>query len=301
MIVTYISILVLVFIIIRSIVELIQIIVYGTIPKKQVLTNAFQRLEGRKKSSYSSTLTNRTLKSELSKYTQTILACLVAFTVAFFLFRTFLPSLLIAALGLFYPKLKSLRDEKKLKDIMLLQFREAILSMASSLKAGSSLQIALQRCETDLERELQFQKDTPMLDALNKINGDIQLGKSVDEVLLDFKRTTDLEDIHQFIDAIVITRSKGGNLADVINNTTESISDKILIQQEIKLATSQKRMEAGILTFMPVGLVAILMVLNPGYMQPMYETTLGTILLFMAVIMLIANYFIGRKITNIDI
>jgi tight adherence protein B len=43
------------------------------------------------------------------------------------------------------------------------------------------------------------------------------------------------------------------------------------------------------------------MVLNPGYMQPMYETTLGTILLFAAIIMLIANYFIGRKVTHIDI
>jgi len=301
MILTYLSIFILVIVIIRTVVELVQIIIYGTVPKKQVLTKAFQRLEGRKRSSYNLATKDKSVKGLASKYIQTILACLVAFMVAYFLFRSLLPSILIGALGLFYPKLKARRDEKKLKDIMLLQFREAILSMSSSLRAGSSLQTAFQRSESDLERELQFQRDTPMLDALKKINGDIQLGKSIDEVLLDFKRENDLEDIHQFIDAIVITRSKGGNLADVINNTTESISDKILIQQEIKLATSQKRMEAGILTFMPVGLVAILMVLNPGYMQPMYETTLGTILLFLAVVMLIANYFIGRKITNIDI
>jgi len=301
MILTYLLIFILIIIIIRTVVELVQIIIYGTVPKKQVLTKAFQRLEGRKKSSYNISAKNKSIKGLASKYIQTILACLVAFMLAYFLFRSLLPSILIASLGLFYPKLKARRDERKLKDVMLLQFREAILSMSSSLRAGSSLQTAFQRSESDLERELQFQRDTPMLDALKKINGDIQLGKSIDEVLLDFKRENDLEDIHQFIDAIVITRSKGGNLADVINNTTESISDKILIQQEIKLATSQKRMEAGILTFMPVGLVAILMVLNPGYMQPMYETTLGTILLFLAVVMLIANYFIGRKITNIDI
>ena len=98
-----------------------------------------------------------------------------------------------------------------------------------------------------------------------------------------------------------MTRTKGGNLADVIHNASESISDKILIQQEIKLATAQKRMEAAILTFMPVALVIILMVLNPGYMQPMYDTTLGTILLFTAVIMLVINFFIGRKVTNIDV
>ncbi|GAJ98816.1 type II secretion system F family protein [Geomicrobium sp. JCM 19055] len=98
-----------------------------------------------------------------------------------------------------------------------------------------------------------------------------------------------------------MTRTKGGNLADVIDNTAESISDKIMIQQEIKVATAQKKMEASLLTFMPVGIVVILMMLNPDYMQPMYDQTLGTFMLFAAVLMLIANYFIGRKVTNIDV
>lgn len=43
------------------------------------------------------------------------------------------------------------------------------------------------------------------------------------------------------------------------------------------------------------------MMLNPDYMQPMYDQTLGTFMLFAAVLMLIANYFIGRKVTNIDV
>lgn len=298
---TYILIVLLSLIIIHSIYALIQLIVYGGIPKEKVLTKAFQRLEGRKKSKGRLGFNKPSAKNAVSNYIQTILVCFGIFLVAYFLFRSFLPSILLAAIGLVYPKFRAIQNEKKVRDIMLLQFREAILSMANSLKAGASLQIALKRSETDLERELKFQKNRPMLDALNSINNDIQLGKPIEEVLLDFKRSSNIEDIHQFIDAIVITRSKGGNLADVINNTAESISDKILVQQEIKLSTSQKRLEAGVLTFMPAGLVIILMVVNPGYMKPMYDTTLGTILLFMAVLMLLANYFIGRKITNIQI
>lgn len=300
MLVTYLLILCLIFIIIRSVVELTQVIIYGAVPKKHVLGKAFQRIEGKKKNVYKEQ-PRKPVTHMVSKYLQTILVCVGIFFLALFLFRSILPAALLSALGLLYPRVKSASDKKRLEEKMLLQFREAILSMSSSLKAGSSLQTALQRCETDLSRELQLQKERPMLDALNKMNGDVQLGKPIEEVLLDFKYEHELEDIAQFIDAIIMTRTKGGNLADVIANTSESISDKILIQQEIKLATAQKRMEAGVLTFMPVGLVVVLMVLNPGYMQPMYDTTLGTILLFAAVIMLIANYFIGRKVTNIDI
>lgn len=302
MVLTYVAILLLLYIIVRSVIELTQIIVYGSVPRKEVLTKSFQRLEGKKKSNYTSiSRGNSSLSQKYVNYFQTILVCFVVFMLALFLFRSILPALLLSLLGLLYPRLKSSQDKKRIQNKLLLQFREAILSMASSLKAGSSLQTAIQRCEIDLERELQFQKEKPMLEALEKMNGDIQLGKSIEEVLLEFKNEHDLEDIDQFIDAIIMTRTKGGNLADVIHNTSESISDKILIQQEIKLATAQKRMEAGILTFMPVGLVIILMVLNPGYMQPMYDTTLGTILLFIAVIMLVINFFIGRKVTNINV
>jgi tight adherence protein B len=300
MLLTYLLIVCLLFIIIRSVAQLTQLIIYGGVRRKNELSKAFQRIEGKKKSAYKEQ-TKTPVSNKISKYLQTILVCAGIFLLALFLFRSIFPAILLSALGLLYPRVKAARVEKQLKEIMLLQFREAILSMSSSLKAGSSLQIALQRCETDLERELQLKKERPMLDALKKMNGDIQLGKPIEEVLLDFKYENELEDISQFIDAIIMTRSKGGNLADVIANTSKSISDKILIQQEIKLATAQKRMEAGVLTFLPVGLVVVLMVLNPGYMQPMYETTLGTILLFAAIIMLIANYFIGRKVTHIDI
>src|SRR5690625_7350767 len=107
MILTYLSIFILVIVIIRTVVELVQIIIYGTVPKKQVLTKAFQRLEGRKRSSYNLATKEKSVKGLVSKYIQTILACIVSFMVAYFLFRRFLPSILIAVLCLFYSNLKS--------------------------------------------------------------------------------------------------------------------------------------------------------------------------------------------------
>ncbi|MFB4159391.1 type II secretion system F family protein [Geomicrobium sp. JSM 1781026] len=302
MFLTYLFILVCLFILIRAVIELSQIIVYGTVPKKQVLTRAFERLEGKKRSVYSVEKRRKDpFNTNTVKYIQAALVSLVMFLIGFIVLRSTVFAFMIALLGLLYPRLKTKRDERKRNDLMLMQFREAILSLASSLKAGSSLQIAFKRCERDMARELQLQKDKPMLDALEKINRDVQLGTPIEQVLIDFKNSYPIEDLNQFVDAIIMTRSKGGNLADVIQNTAVSISDKIMIHQEIKLATTQKKMEANILTFMPVMLLVVLLVLNPDYMQPMYETTFGTLLLFLAVLMLIVNFFIGRKITHIDV
>lgn len=259
MLLTYIAIVVLLLIMLKAIVELTQILIYGTVPQKKILEKSFKRLEGKKKSVYSTKSTEeRQASKRRINLLQTAVICVILFLLGMMLFRSAFFAILIALLGLFYPKVKASHDQQKQEKVMLLQFRDAILSLASSLKAGTSLQVALRRCETDMTRELQLQKDKPMLEALERINGDIQLGTPVEEALQTFKNEHDtIEDIAQFVDAILMTRTKGGNLADVIDNTAESISDKIMIQQEIKVATAQKKMEASLLTFMPVGIVVV--------------------------------------------
>ncbi|GAJ98815.1 hypothetical protein JCM19055_1771 [Geomicrobium sp. JCM 19055] len=121
--------------------------------------------------------------------------CLILFVLGMMLFRSVFFAMMIALLGLLYPKVKASHDQQKQEKVMLLQFRDAILSLASSLKAGTSLQVALRRCETDMTRELQLQNDKPMLDALEGINGDIQLGTPVEDALQTFKNEHDIEDI----------------------------------------------------------------------------------------------------------
>ncbi|MFD2626551.1 type II secretion system F family protein [Salibacterium salarium] len=301
MLFTYLMIIVLIFILIKAVIDFCKIIIFGRTRKKQELPKAFDRLQGKKNSNFRSQQKKGPFVQTTITNMMTILICFSIFFIGMVLFQNMFFALLLAASGLFYPKFNSKQAIKKRNEKLILQFREAILSLASSLKAGSSLQVAFKRCENDLTRELQFQKDKPMLEELEKINSDIQLGKSMNEVLLDFKNANDIEDIHQFVDAMLMTKSRGGNLADVIETTAESISDKILIQEEIKLATTQKRMEANVLTFTPVFVLVIIMLMNPEYMEPMYNNLIGTIAMFMAALMLIANFLIGRKITNINV
>ena len=204
-------------------------------------------------------------------------------------------------LSIFYPKLQRKRMAQRRKVIFLNQFRDAMYSIASSLRAGASLQIALKRCEDDLRKEHITQKEKPMIEEISQINYDIEFGKSVDQALRTFKERMDLEDVSQFVDSILITRSKGGNLTKVTQNTSERIADKISIQQEIQVATAQKRSEAKILTFFPLVIVLVLMMVNPEYMRPMYENIVGSFMLFIAALMLVANYLVGKKVTDIDV
>ncbi|SFP85485.1 type II secretion system F family protein [Salibacterium halotolerans] len=255
---------------------------------------------------YRETVEKRKQKKRDKRFNQTdvivfILGASVLFSVGLMFFRSIFLAVLFIFPALYFPKYRRGRMERKKTQLFLQQFRSAMGSIATSIRAGTSLQIALKRCEDDLKKELIAHKSKPVLDEINEINHDIQFGMSVDEALRQFKEKMKLEDVTQFVDSLLAVRSKGGNINHVIHNTSERISDKIMVQQEIQVATAQKRMEANMLSIFPVVFVLLIMVVSPDYLRPMYESTVGTFMLFIGALLLLANFFIGKKVTNIDL
>jgi tight adherence protein B len=305
MFLTYLLVMMSVYVIIRTFIELMQLLVLGDIPRKNVLRSYFDRLQGKDMKRNTFRLLREKLfpdqsGTKISAWQMTVVS-LVSMLAGYVFFQNILFALFSGGFGLMYPRIAFKKKQEKQRQAFILQFRDAMISISNSLKAGGSLQTAFSRCYFDLKKQLNKQKLTPILTELEKVNQDFQFGVSVEEALEKFKDRNPYEEVQQFIDGTLITKSKGGNLTEVIENITEMITDKITVQQEIQLATAQKRMEARILTFFPLILVLLIMLLNPAYLAPMYQSWLGTTLLFMASLMLIANYFLAKAITNIEI
>lgn len=223
----------------------------------------------------------------------------------FVIILLFIRSIVIACIGslggLLYPIVKHKRNLSKRKKMMDIQLREAMYAISNSLKAGNSLQRAIENSLEDLKITLMSYKEKPILEELEFIVYEQQLGKSLDEALISFKNRVQMEDVDTFVTAAIITRQKGGNLTEVMKNVTASISDKLEIKREIVILTASKRSEAKLLSFVPVGFVVALSFFAPAYMAPMYETALGKILMLIGVILLIINYILGQKIIDIDV
>jgi tight adherence protein B len=305
MLLTYLCILLSIYVIYRSFTELMYLLLHGDLPQKNVLINYINKLQGKEKRKSSLVQLKQKLFPSQNDVKQNVwgmviisLACMLF---GFLLFQNLTFAIVSGAIGLFYPRIMFKRSQEKQREAFILQFRDAMISISNSLKAGNSLQTAFIRCHYDLSKQLQKQKLKPILSELEKLNQDFQFGVHVDEALERFKERNPYEEVQQFIDATLITKSKGGKLTEVIENITNMITDKITVQQEIKLATAQKRMEARILTFFPLLLVLFIMLLNPAYLEPMYQSWLGTSMLFLAMVMLIINYFFAKKITDIEI
>lgn len=227
--------------------------------------------------------------------------CLGLFVFFVFFFRTVSFAAIVSLIGLFYPRYIIIGLIRKRKQTLTIQLKEAMFTLNSSLLAGLSLTSAIERSVYDLERLYHNQSDAPILHEFKTISMDIKMGYSIEEALEAFRDRVQLEDVDDFVNATLIAKSRGGNMTEVFSNIAKVISEKIDIQNEIKVMTAGKRMEAKILSIMPIAIVGCLTLLSPEYMEPMYSSWIGRLLMVIGFVLIGLNYFVSRKIVDISI
>ena len=103
------------------------------------------------------------------------------------------------------------------------------------------------------------------------------------------------------VTAILIQRSVGGNLAEILDTVANTMRERERIRGEIRTLTSQQRMTGYVIGGLPVGLAIILLLINPEFSGLLYTETLGQIMLAIGAVMWGIGFFIIQKIVNIEV
>ncbi|MEI3518465.1 MAG: hypothetical protein V8R14_03230 [Clostridia bacterium] len=94
----------------------------------------------------------------------------------------------------------------------------------------------------------------------------------------------------------------GGNLEKIIGHTTEILTDKMNIDREIRTITSQKKVEEGrLISAMPLIMLLMLNIFSFSYIEPLYTTLLGKILMTGALAASVYGVYLMEKIADIKV
>ena len=97
------------------------------------------------------------------------------------------------------------------------------------------------------------------------------------------------------VTAVAIHRTVGGNLAEILDNISHTIRERIRIKGEISTLTAQARASGQLITFLPIVLAVFMYFVTPTYFKPMTENFVGWILIGIAGFMIfLGNLIIGR-------
>jgi tight adherence protein B len=109
-------------------------------------------------------------------------------------------------------------------------------------------------------------------------------------------------DLRVLVTAIVVQRETGGNLVEVLDRTVHVIRERQRIQGEIRTQTAQGRMTGWILTLLPVVVMAMINVMDPGYSKPLLKDPFGhKLLMLCGGLIALGAFFINRIINSIDV
>ena len=201
-----------------------------------------------------------------------------------------------AALGLVgytLPKLWLGRAKKKRISKLDSQLPDALTMMANSLKAGFGLMQSLEL----ISREL----DHPIATDIRRTIQEIQVGSTTEEALLNFSARSGSSDLDIVVTAMLVQQSTGGNLAEILDNVGHTMRERIRIRGEIKTLTTQGVMTGFIIGGLPIFIGGTVSVMNPGYIDPLFNTLAGNALLAMAVVMETIGALVIKKIMAIEV
>ena len=108
-------------------------------------------------------------------------------------------------------------------------------------------------------------------------------------------------DFSLVVSAVLIQRQVGGNLAQILDNISETINDRIRMRREVMALTAQGRMSGVILVVLPFALAAILKSINPGYLDPLFSEPVGRMAVGGSLVMILIGCVVIKKIVDIDI
>jgi tight adherence protein B len=125
---------------------------------------------------------------------------------------------------------------------------------------------------------------------------------------LDFRTAMDnlatrvpLHDVQIMVTAILIQKESGGNLAEIVEKVAHIIRERFRIKREIGTKTAQGRLTGWVLALLPVILGFLIFLVNPEYMEKLWQTDVGVKLLYSATMMTLVGGLIIRKIVNVRV
>jgi tight adherence protein B len=195
--------------------------------------------------------------------------------------------------GYMLPNFYLRRRQRKRQGAFEAQLGDTITLLSNGVKAGYSIQQAL--------ASVAESGRAPLAEEIARVVRETGLGLSLETSLNHVNDRIQSKSFDLMVTAILIHRTVGGNLAEVLDKINETIRERIKVAGEVRVLTAQARASGYIITGLPFGVAGILSIISPSFEQPLFTQPLGWAMIVVALIMISAGYAIIRKISDIHL
>jgi tight adherence protein B len=179
----------------------------------------------------------------------------------------------------------------------MVDFNDGLLDMLTtiigSLRSGFSFMQALKTVVDESEGPIREESEIVLKE--------MQYGTSMEDALNEWNERMPSEDLDLMIQAILIQRQIGGNLAVVLETIVQTIRDRLRIQRQVTTLTAQGRLSGLVIGLLPFVLGLIIYFIQPSYIGSLFHHPLGFMMMGAGLISGVVGFVFIRKLTTIEV
>ena len=215
---------------------------------------------------------------------------LVVIIVGKLFYGSFIAGVIISPLSmLIYKERKKQIIQRKTRQLEI-QFKDMLISVSDALKVGYSFENAIRECYRDMCSI--YGVDSVICGEIKIMISQIKLNIRTQEVVDNFAKRVDLKNAKLFSQIFQVAKSTGGNMTEII----KSVTDDIVLKETTRDEITAKRMEQRIMSVIPIFIILYITVTTPGFLDVMYASVLGKLIMTGCIAAYVMAYLWGERI-----
>lgn len=204
--------------------------------------------------------------------------------------HTFVALLIAIPAGIFLPIFYLMKKKQARSEAFIKQLPDALDYLARSLRAGNPFSASL--------KSLAVEMPDPIGTEFGITFEELNYGLEFEEALKNLASRTGSEEMNYFVTAVLIQRTTGGNLADMLNRLATIMRSRAATYREIKILSAEMRLSANVLVLLPFFVGGVMFLTSPGYINILFTTTTGHFLILGQLAFMAVGYYIIRKMIS---
>ena len=182
---------------------------------------------------------------------------------------------------------------RRRQNVFINDFADAIDVMVRGLKAGLPV--------SDAMKVIAAESGPPVGPEFTEVVEGQRIGITIDQGIERMFERMPLSEVN-FLGIVMSIQSKtGGNLSEALNNLSKVLRDRKKMKQKIRAVSQEAKSSAAIIGALPFVIMGALTVLNPEYLNPLFNTSTGNIMLVGCGLWMLTGVLVMRKMINFEI
>jgi Flp pilus assembly protein TadB len=173
------------------------------------------------------------------------------------------------------------------------QLPDILQFVSGSLRSGFSLGQGLDAAVRE--------NTQPIASEFSRALAESRIGVDLEETMDQVADRMASPDLRWTVIAIRIQRETGGNLAEVLSNTVETMRERAALRRHVRALSAEGRLSAYILVALPLLIGGWLFLTRRSYVRLLYTSLPGIVMLVFAAVLVAGGALWMRKLVKVEV